>query len=64
MVPEVKAIHMEFLKQEGYLIFELTNILVPIFNEDTNITEIKSFANNPVKNYAETSANLHAYFEE
>ncbi len=55
---------MEFLKQEGYLIFELTNILVPIFNEDTNITEIKSFANNPVKNYAETSANLHAYFEE
>lgn len=61
---EVKAIHMEFLKKGGYLIFELNNILLPIFNEDTQGIELKSFANDPVKYYIKTSDSLRAYFEE
>lgn len=48
---EVKAIHVEFLKQGSYLIFEFNNILLPVFNEETQATELKSFANDPIKYY-------------
>ncbi|WP_262152300.1 hypothetical protein [Chryseobacterium foetidum] len=61
---DVKAIHMEFLKQGGNLIFELNNIFLPIYNEETHETELKSFANDPVKYYIQTSDSLRAYFEE
>lgn len=61
---EVKAIHMEFLAQGGHLIFELNNILIPVFNDKTDTAELTSFANNPVKYYIKTADSLRAYFEE
>lgn len=61
---DVKAIHMEFLKQGGYLIFELNNILLPIYKDEIEATELKSFPNDPVKYYIETSDSLRAYFKE
>ena len=61
---EVKAIHTEFLQQGGYLDFELNNMLIPVYNDDTELTELKLFANDPVKYYIETSDSLRAYFDE
>ena len=60
----VKAIKMEYLKNGGNLIFELNNMIVPVKNEDTDEIELKSFSNDAVSHYFDTSDTLRAYFDE
>lgn len=60
----VKAIRMEYLNKGRNLVFDLNNILIPIENSDTGEIELKSFPNDPIVQYYDTSDTCSAYFEE
>ncbi|MGV4413720.1 hypothetical protein [Chryseobacterium sp. T1] len=63
-ISKVKAIKMEHLKKGRNLVFELNNLLLPVYNSDTEEEELKSFPNDPVVHYFDNSDSAIAYFDE
>ncbi len=60
----VKSIYIEYLKPGGNLVFELNNFILTVENPGTGELELRSFPNEAVKYYFDSSDVLHAYFEE
>lgn len=60
----VKSIFIEYLKPGGNLVFELNNIILSVENPETEALELRSFPNEAVKYYFDSSDVLRAYFEE
>ena len=60
----VKSIYIEYLKPGGNLVFELNNFILTVENPETGELELRSFPNEAVKYYFDSSDVLHAYFEE
>lgn len=63
-ISKVKAIKTEFLKQGGNLVFEFDNFVILVENPDTEELELRSFPNNAVEYYIETSDSLRVIFDE
>lgn len=63
-ISQVKAIKKEYLNTGRNLVFELNNYVSTIINPETGEMELKSFPNDPVVEYFETSESADAYFDE
>ena len=60
----VKSISIEYLKPGGNLVFELNNLILSVENPQTEELELRSFPNEPVRYYFDSSDSLHAFYEE